>query len=240
MIAVPTISVENYLKAIFSLQKEGEERVKTKAIAESLDVSLPSVSGMIKSLADDAMVEYEPYRGVRLTKKGKKTALRVIRNHRLIEVFLVQTLGYSWDEVHNEAERLEHAVSDTLVARIEAFLGFPRFDPHGDPIPTAEGELHRREMMTLGDATSGMHLKVERVLDQTPEVLQYLDRVGLRPGALCRVVEVLAFDGQMFLDIDGQQLSISATLAAKLLVTELGDDSERGTDHDDVQAVDRS
>lgn len=215
---MPTISVENYLKAIFSRQGDGERRVKTKEIAEDLEVSLPSVSGMIKSLSEEGLVEYEPYKGVRLTGKGRKTALRVIRNHRLIEVFLVRTLGYSWDEVHAEAERLEHAVSDRLVERIDAFLDFPRVDPHGDPIPTAAGELQRRDMMQLSDGGEDMVVRVERVLDQTPEVLQYLDRVGLRPGAVVRIREILSFDGQMFLEIRDREVTVSESLAKKMLV----------------------
>ena len=218
---MPTISVENYLKAIFSHQTGEEGLVKTKEIAAALEVSLPSVSGMIKNLADEGMVDYEPYRGVRLTEKGRRAALRVIRNHRLIEVFLVQTLGYTWDEVHNEAERLEHAVSDTLVERIDAFLNYPRFDPHGDPIPTAEGEIHRRQLPTLAETEAGREVKVERVLDQAPEVLKYLDRVGLRPGAILEVREILPFDGQMFLFVRGDEVVISRTLASKLLVTTL-------------------
>lgn len=218
---MPSTSAENYLKTIYIRQQEEGRRVKTKEIAEDLEVSLPSVSGMLKSLAGDELVEYEPYRGVRLTEKGQKLALRVIRNHRLIEVFLVQTLGYSWDEVHSEAERLEHAVSDKLVERIDAFLSHPRFDPHGDPIPTAEGVLQHREMMNLCDAEEGTTLRVERVLDQTPEVLRYLDRIGLRPGATLVVDEVLSFDGQMFLRVDAEEISISERLAGKMLVTEL-------------------
>lgn len=217
---MPTISVENYLKAIYSRQQKTESRVKTKEIAEDLEISLPSVTGMLKSLAEDGLVEYQPYRGARLSEAGEKAALRVIRNHRLIEVFLVQTLDYSWDEVHAEAERLEHAVSDELVGRIEAYLNFPKFDPHGDPIPTAEGELQHREMMNLMEGSEGMVLRVERVLDQTPEVLRYLDRIGLRPGSVLQIDEVLSFDGQMFLSVAGEQVTISERLAGKMLVTE--------------------
>lgn len=218
---MPTASVEDYLKAIFARQGDEGQRVKTKEIADDLEISLPSVSGMIKSLAEDGLVDYQPYRGVRLTEKGRRAALKVIRNHRLLEVFLVQTLDYSWDEVHAEADRLEHVVSDLLVERIDAYLNFPRFDPHGDPIPTAEGELHRREMTNLSQATAGMKFKVERVLDQTPEVLRYLDRIGLRPGASVEVREVLSFDGQMFLLVAGIEVSISQRLARKVLVSDI-------------------
>lgn len=218
---MPTASVEDYLKAIFARQGDGEERVKTKEIADDLEISLPSVSGMIKALSQDGLVDYQPYRGVRLTESGRRAALKVIRNHRLIEVFLVQTLDYSWDEVHDEADRLEHVVSDLLVERIDAYLNFPRFDPHGDPIPTATGELSRREMTNLSQATVGMNVKVERVLDQTPEVLRYLDRIGLRPGASVTVQEVLSFDGQMFLVVEAAQVTISQRLAGKILVSDM-------------------
>ena len=216
---MPTTSVENYLKAIYSAQQEEGERVKTKRIAESLEVSRPSVSGMLKSLSEEGLVDYQPYKGARLTDQGEKTALRVIRNHRLIEVFLVHVLGYSWDEVHDEAERLEHAVSDDLVSRIDAYLNHPRFDPHGDPIPTAEGQLERREMHHLSDMEAGDEALLERVMDQDPQVLRYLDRMGLRPGSELTIEEVLDFDGQMFLEVDGQEVVVSQRLATMMLVT---------------------
>lgn len=216
---MPTTSVENYLKAVYHLQSQREERVKTKEIAERLDISLPSVTSMLKSLAEEGLVDYMPYKGVRLTPAGTKAALRVIRNHRLIEVFLMQTLGFSWDEVHDEAERLEHAVSEMLVTRIDEFLGHPKFDPHGDPIPTADGEVHRPETIPLSDALAGSRYRVERVLDQEPEVLRHLEKIGLTPSATLRVEEILSFDGQMFLEIDGEEAAISRSLASRLLVT---------------------
>ena len=135
-----TISVENYLKAIYQLAQL-ESPVKTKAVADSLDVSLPSVTSMMQSLSGDEMVVYTPYKGVTLTEKGRAAALSVIRKHRLVEMFLVQTLDYTWDEVHAEAEQLEHAISNELAQRMDDFLGNPSFDPHGDPIPTADGEV---------------------------------------------------------------------------------------------------
>jgi DtxR family transcriptional regulator, Mn-dependent transcriptional regulator len=218
---MPTPSVENYLKAVYHLETREDERVKTKQIAQKLDISLPSVTSMLKSLGEEGLVDYRPYHGARLTDSGTKAALRVIRNHRLIEVFLVQTLGYSWDEVHDEAERLEHAVSEELVSRIDDFLGQPKFDPHGDPIPTAEGEVHRPEAMPLSDATPGSRYRVERVLDQEPEVLRYLDKIGLTLATIFEVREVLSFDGQMFLELDGADAAISRSLASRLLVAEV-------------------
>ncbi len=223
---MPTTSVENYLKAIYSAQQGDAGRVKTKRIAQALEVSRPSVSGMLKSLAAEGLVDYRPYKGARLTDEGRHMALKVIRNHRLIEVFLVKTLGYSWDEVHDEAERLEHAVSDKLVSRIDAFLNHPRFDPHGDPIPTAEGQVETREMLNLTDVQEGKEVRLERVMDQTPEVLRYMDRIGLRPGSELRVDEVLDFDGQMFLTVEGEDVVVSQRLAGMMLVTrgEVGDE----------------
>ena len=216
---MPTVSVENYLKAVYHLQGPAVRRVKTKELAEQLDISLPSVTSMLKSLAAEELVDYKPYKGARLTDTGTREALKVIRNHRLVELFLVRTLGYSWDEVHDEAERLEHAVSAKLAARIEEFLAFPKFDPHGDPIPTADGRITRPEAQPLSDVDAGQTVRVERVIDQEPEVLRYLDEIGLIPSTVVSVIDVLSFDGQMFLEIDERDATISRTLASRLLVT---------------------
>lgn len=216
---MPSVSVENYLKAVYHLGTSGE-RVKTKALADHLDVSLPSVTSMVQTMATDDLVEYIPYRGVRLSKKGRISALKVIRKHRLVEMFLVETLGFTWDEVHAEAELLEHAITDLLAERIDKYLGFPRFDPHGDPIPTADGEIYHPESVALDGAAPGFHGKVVRVLDQNPEVLRHLTRLGLVPDADFRVLEVLDFDGQMKLEIAEAECSVSRKLAARLLVME--------------------
>lgn len=219
---MPTISVENYLKAIYQHQQRGGERVKTKEVADHLEISLPSVTSMLKSLAREGLVDYQRYHGVTLTEAGRLLALSVIRKHRLIELFLVDTLDYTWDEVHNEAERLEHAISDELAQRIERYLGSPRFDPHGDPIPTADGQIFPHEAIPLDQADVGVKLRVKRVLDQDPEVLRYLERVGLTPQTDCTIQEVLPFDGQMFLVLDGDRhVSLSNALATRLLVTPL-------------------
>lgn len=221
---MPTVSVENYLKEIYHLQTHGDGRVKTKALADRLGISLPSVTSMLKSLAKDDLVDYQPYQGARLSEAGMRVALRVIRNHRLIEVFLVKALGLSWDEVHEEAERLEHAVSETLVARIDDYLGHPRFDPHGDPIPTADGRMHRTETIALNEGSVGEDYRLERVLDQQPEVLRYLHKIGLTLNQTFTLVEVLPFDGQIFLQIHGHEparAAISHTLGGRLLVTEI-------------------
>ncbi len=216
---MPTISVENYLKAIYKLEQRRADRVKTKEIAEALEISLPSVTSMLKSLAQDDLVDYQKYKGVTLTSVGNKAALKVIRKHRLVELFLVKTLEYTWDEVHAEAERLEHAISDDLAARMERFLAFPRFDPHGDPIPTADGEIVESTAIPLDQAEAGDRITMERVLDQDPEVLRYLQRIEWIPGRAGTVEEVLSFDGQMFLDLDETgRVSLSRSLASRILV----------------------
>jgi len=217
---MPSPSVENYLKAIYHLQGRGEDRVKTKDLATELDISHSSVTSMLKSLADDGLVDYEPYRGARLTDEGTNSALAVVRNHRLIEIFLVKTLDFDWDEVHEEAERLEHAVSDKLAHRIDEFLGYPKFDPHGDPIPTADGEIFRPEGIPLAEVDAGETVRIERVLDQEPEVLRYLEEVGLTPSTQLRVDEVIAIDGQMSIELEGRERTISKALASRLLVTD--------------------
>lgn len=198
-----TISVENYLKALYALGQRASSQVKTKALADHLGISPPSVTSMLKTLSQDGLVDYTRYKGARLTPHGERLALGVIRKHRLMEVFLVQTLGYTWDEVHVEAERLEHAVSDDLAARMERYLSFPQFDPHGDPIPGADGSLPTRQTVGLSGMSVGDKGCVVRVLDQNADVLQHLKRIGLVPGQGFEVEEILAYDGQMSLHLDG-------------------------------------
>lgn len=226
---MPTISVENYLKAIYHLEIRTQSRVKTSAIAEALELSLPSVTSMLKSLSDEGLVDYERYKGARLTDSGRRAALKVIRKHRLIELFLVTTLDYTWDEVHVEAERLEHAISDELAARIEQFLSFPTVDPHGDPIPTADGQVPASRAVPLDEVPEGHHVALERVVDQDPEVLRYLERLGLTPRAELHVEEVIAIDGQMYVRRPGDphKVALSRELARRLRVLLLHPSEER-------------
>lgn len=218
--ALGSVSVENYLKEIYHGQSDGTERVKTKELADRLGISLPSVTGMLKSLAEEGLVDYEPYRGVRLTARGRRIALRVIRNHRLIESFLCEALGFSWDEVHAEAEVLEHAASDKLIERIDRYLGFPACDPHGDPIPTAEGKMGRGgEGTSLLTVKPGAPVRITRVLDQQPEVLRYLNELGLAIGSEVKVLEVMPFDGPLRLSCKSGVQTISRSLASRLVVT---------------------
>jgi DtxR family Mn-dependent transcriptional regulator len=216
---MPTVSVENYLKAIFLLQEETGGRVRTKVLAERLGVALPSATNMLKSLAEAGLVEHAPYQGALLTPRGTSEASRVVRNHRLVEAFLVETLGYTWDEVHAEAERLEHAVSDELADRIDAFLGRPEFDPHGDPIPRADGQMARRSTGSLLDSPAGARVQVTRVLDQRAGVLRYLAELGVVPGAHFEVIELEPFDGPLIARCErGERRSLGRGLAARVHV----------------------
>lgn len=217
---MPSTSVQDYLKALYKLEQISEERVKTKDIADELGVSQPSVTNMLKVLAENEYVERVPYYGARLTDAGRREALKVIRSHRLIEVFLVEYLGYGWDEVHSEAEKLEHAMSERFTDRIDALLGHPRWDPHGDPIPDPDGTVSRRESSLLPSAAEGFHGAITRVLDQSADVLKYLDSLGVRPGVEVEVIRHDPFDGPIWLMIAGKEVPLSRPLAARLLVSE--------------------
>src|SRR5215213_3496567 len=168
-----TRSVEDYLKAIYQLSPEGRP-ASTSEIANLLALSAPSVTGMVKRLSEHGLLEHVPYRGVQLTEDGRRAALRMVRRHRLIEAYLVEFLGYSWDTVHEEAERLEHAVSDTMVQRMAAALGNPAFDPHGDPIPNADGSIHEDDLTPLLEIPTGETVEIRRVFRGEPERLRYL------------------------------------------------------------------
>lgn len=221
MSRMSSVSVENYLKCIFHLQQASPgERVKNKDIADRLEIALPSVTSMLKALAQQEMIDYVPYQGAILTEKGEREACKILRKHRLIEVFLVQTLGLTWDEVHEEAEALEHSLSERLTERIDAYLGYPRFDPHGDPIPDVHGTMpddHSRGRL-LVTVEPGEEVAIARVLDQTPEFLRYLKDQGLTIGSAVRIKELAPFDGPITLTADGRQVSISRQLGQRILV----------------------
>jgi DtxR family Mn-dependent transcriptional regulator len=179
-------SVEDYLKAIYGLC-EGGDPASTSSIAEALQVQPASVTGMVKRLAGSGLLEHVPYRGVRLTAKGAREALRVVRRHRVIESFLCEHLGYAWDDVHEEAERLEHAASEELVERMAAALSSPGHDPHGAPIPTRSGHIEVTDLATLADALPGTSVRIRAVRDEDPERLRSMKAAGLVPGATLRV-----------------------------------------------------
>src|SRR5713101_1309748 len=189
-----TRSVEDYLKSVFHLTSQGGFAT-TSDIAEMLDVAPPSVSGMMKRLSETGLIEHVPYRGVQLTHQGRRAALKMIRRHRVLETYLTQQLGYDWDGVHAEAERMEHAVSDELIERMAGALGDPRYDPHGEPIPTAAGDIEEMELLRLSDAAIGQILDLREVATQDPARLRYFAEQGLVPGARLVVTDRQPFNG---------------------------------------------
>lgn len=222
---MPSDSIENYLKTIHKLsQASGPERVKTKDIADRLELSLPSVTSMLKTLSRQGYLDYVPYQGVHLTDAGHIAALKVVRKHRLIELFLLRTLDMDWSEVHEEAELLEHALSDKLTDRIDAFLGFPRHDPHGDPIPHRDGTIPESIGMLLTEVGLAQPMAIHRVLTQNSEVLRYLDDKGINLGARLAVVELAPFGGPVTVEVDGREgrVSLSRQMAELLVVSGVG------------------
>ncbi len=187
-------STEDYLKTIYELQRSGEP-AQTSSIADALQIAPPSVSGMMKKLSESGLVEHEPYRGVQLTGAGRRAALRMVRRHRIIETYLTTKLGYDWDSVHNEAERLEHAVSDELVERMAMALGNPRYDPHGAPIPTKDGVIEVPVYVPLSEVPVGEVAELSRVSDRDPEQLRFLASLGLKPGVSFEVLARQPFRG---------------------------------------------
>ena len=200
-----TLAEENYLKEIYHLSDSGKTGVTTNAIAERLKTTPASVTDMIKKLSQKGLVVYKKYQGVNISPDGKIHALKIIRKHRLWETFLVEKLSFSWDEVHEVAEQLEHIQSTLLVERLDKFLGYPENDPHGEPIPTATGELKNQERVLLADMHTGQHGKVTSVVDSETSFLQYLDKIGIAISATIEVVEEIAYDQSMLLKIDNQK-----------------------------------
>jgi len=217
--------VEDYLKAIYDLER-GEQPAATNDIAERLAISPASVSGMVRRLADQGLITHEPYRGVRLTEDGRRAALRTLRRHRILECYLTEVLGYPWDRVHDEAERLEHAASEELIERMAAALGNPAHDPHGAPIPSREGVVEASASRTLGDAATGERVRVRQVMDDDAERLRYLAELGIRPGAIIRILDRAPFDGPMTLWVGepggGATRAVGPALAAQVFVEPLG------------------
>ncbi len=217
---VPSHTVENYLKAIYQAQTtlaEADALVPMGQLASALGVVPGTATTMVKALAESGLVRYEPYAGVRLTKAGEKLAALVLRRHRLVELFLVKVMGMSWTEVHDEAELLEHAVSDRLIDRIDAMLGRPEVDPHGDPIPSAEGTVARPTYDTLLTCPLNQPMRVSRVSDQDREFLEFIERHDLKPGALVEVAERDAAADSVRVK-GSREFTIGARAASKVLV----------------------
>lgn len=212
---------ENYLKAIYHLSADGNQEVSTNDISSRMNTRAASVSDMLKKLAAKNLIEHQPYMGVRITPTGKNEALYIIRKHRLWEVFLVQKLHFHWDQVHEVAEQLEHVRSRLLVDRLDEHLGYPRVDPHGDPIPDAEGKMSSRPHILISEATVGTEGSMVAVVDAGALFLQYLDKLGLRLGSRILLVDRVAFDGSVELKIDHQkQLIVSYEVAKNVYIAE--------------------
>jgi DtxR family transcriptional regulator, Mn-dependent transcriptional regulator len=211
--------VEDYLKAVWMLQ-QAESPVATSRIAERLGLTPAAVTSMIKRLAEQNLLRHEPYYGVRLTAVGELAALRIIRRHRVLELFLAEVLGYAWDRVHEEAERLEHAASDELIEKLARLLGEPERDPHGNAIPTAEGEVDRARYPALGELAPGEARRVLEVEVEEPEQLRYLGTLNLYPGAEVEVLEKSPFEGPIQLSVNGELAVISHSLAQRIRVRE--------------------
>lgn len=214
-----SLTIENYVKTIYqtSVAQAGKPAA-TGQLAAALGVSPGTVTSMLKTLGESGLAEYTPYEGVRLTESGRRLALRVLRRHRLIELFLAKTLELSWDEVHEEAENMEHAVSDRLIDRIDDFLGHPAADPHGDPIPKADGTIETTPSHSLADAPVGGRFRLVRVLDQSPEFLRYLSETGLPLGTQGKVAANLTEAGVVTIRVAGADTTLSRDVAEKLLV----------------------
>jgi DtxR family Mn-dependent transcriptional regulator len=216
----PSSSVGDYLKAIWELAVDsGEVAASTKGVAERLSVSAASVSNMFARLQETGLVEHERYRGATLTERGRREALRLVRRHRLIETFLLEHLGYPWQEVHGEAERLEHAVSDDFTERLAEFLGHPDHDPHGGPIPSPEGVLEADDSFPLSQAVAGKLLRISKVRDEDAEMLDYLGDRNLVPGRLLTIREVRALDGVVIVeDEEAEVYALGEPLARYVFV----------------------
>ncbi len=204
-----TLSEENYLKAIYHLSKENEEGVSTSAIASNIETKASSVTDMLKKLADKDLVVYKKYQGVKLTDKGNLSAARIVRKHRLWEVFLVEKLNFSWDEVHEVAEQLEHVKSEKLIQELDAFLNYPKVDPHGDPIPDENGKIAPFKKVLLANFNQGEKGWFVGVKSSSSDFLKYLDKLELSLGTLLEVLHVEPFDASMIIRNKGVEITIS-------------------------------
>ncbi len=218
-VSAPSLTgpVEDYLKAIYELERR-HGAAATSEVAGALDVAPASVTGMIRRLAGQGYLTHVPYRGVQLTDAGRRAALRTIRRHRILESYLTRVLGFPWDSVHAEAERLEHAASDDLIERMAAALGNPTSDPHGAPIPTAEGTVDQRAYRRLADLAVGERATMVQVSDKNPQLLRYLAEIALQPGAEVTLLARAPFDGLLTLRVGETEPVVGSTLAEQVLV----------------------
>jgi len=213
-----TFSEENYLKTIYHLTIVSDAEVSTNAIAEMMETKASSVTDMLKKLADKDLVNYIKYQGVSLTNKGKLTAKMIVRKHRLWEVFLVEKLNFSWDEVHDIAEQLEHIKSEKLINKLDDFLGNPTEDPHGDPIPNAKGQIITIEKQLLSELSENKIGICVGVKDSSSEFLKYLDKQEIALGSRIEIIEKETFDSSLKIMVDSKELMISNKIAGNLFV----------------------
>ncbi|MHC2991223.1 iron-dependent repressor [Pontibacter sp. HJ8] len=211
---------ENYIKAIYKLSANGTQEVNTNAIAEALDTKAASVTDMLRKLSSKGIADYVKYRGVTLTESGERVALQIIRKHRLWEVFLVEKLKFNWDEVHAVAEELEHINSDLLVRRLDEFLGYPKFDPHGDPIPSENGEINQKQQKLLADMEVNDAGIVVGVNDSQPLFLQYLDKMGIYLGAKIKVIDRIPYDNSLEINLENKKnLVVSSEVSKNIFLS---------------------
>jgi DtxR family Mn-dependent transcriptional regulator len=216
-----TLTEENYLKAIYHLSQKQDSGISTNAIAQKIEAKASSVTDMLKKLADKKLISYIKYKGVSLTEKGRLAAVDIIRKHRLWEVFLVDNLNFSWDEVHDVAEQLEHIKSSKLVNELEAFLGFPTHDPHGDPIPDKDGQIQRTNKIVLSQTTLNKRYKCVGVLDSSSEFLKYLDKHNIGIGTEILVLDREEFDQSLTIQIQEKTMVMSKAITSNIYVKQL-------------------
>ena len=214
---MPTPATEDYLKAIYKLQ-ENAGAASTNAVADRMGVSAASVTNMMKRLSETGLVEHRPYQAIRLTDAGRKIALEIIRHHRLLEVYMAEALGFTWDQVDAEAERLEHVISEEFEDKIDAMLGYPTKDPHGSPIPAKDGSIASTKHDRLSDMEPGRTVVIRRVTDTDPALLRYLGKLGLRPDNVVDVLNKEPFEGPMLLRVGGEEHHVGHQVTSSVLV----------------------
>jgi DtxR family Mn-dependent transcriptional regulator len=214
----PTVTEENYLKAIYHLSNTGTKSVNTSSIATSMETTAASVTDMLRKLSDKEWINYEKYKGVKITRKGEKVALGIIRKHRLWEVFLTNILEFEWDEVHNMAEELEHVSSEELIKRLDKFLGHPKFDPHGDPIPDQTGKMESHDKFNLSAGEVGEKYIITGVTDHSTLFLKHLRKYGLLPGVTVSIAEIMDYDKSMLVKVSKDKFHLSLEVSKNILI----------------------
>ena len=210
---------ENYLKAIYHLSTGGERSVLTNEIAEAMQTKAASVTDMVKKLSAKSLIQYEKYYGVKITATGKQQALQIIRKHRLWETFLVNKLGFSWDQVHEVAEQLEHIQSARLINKLDEYLDYPTVDPHGDPIPDANGKIKSREQISMDQLSAGIKGVIASVKDNDPKLLKYLEKIGAKPGRKVQVISIEPYDQSIEILIDRKKHFVSKEVSQHILLS---------------------